>query len=126
LQVVVHENGIKEKPQSEAEIRSWVAAYAKSPVSTVGSCVCTCLETGKRSEVIEVNTVHMTPVPSKAVEQLIKEGIVFHCAGGMPPHLMDMARALPVFYQDRLKLVTGSGRCYGFPTYNAIWDCLNT
>jgi septum formation protein len=90
LQVVVHEGAIREKPSSVAEARRFIASYADSPGSTVGSCVCTCLDSGKRSELIEVNMVHMAPIPCDAVEQLIEEGTIFHCAGGAASHVISM------------------------------------
>ena len=40
-QVVVHEDAILEKPADAAECRRFIAGYARSPASTVGSVVCT-------------------------------------------------------------------------------------
>ncbi len=46
-QVVVHEEQILEKPSSEEEARLFIAGYARSPASTVGSVLCTNLSTGQ-------------------------------------------------------------------------------
>ncbi len=82
-QVVVHEDTILEKPEDEAEARRFISGYARSPASTVGSIVCTDLSTGKTVEGVDVATIHMDPLPQSAVDELIREGEVFWCAGGL-------------------------------------------
>jgi septum formation protein len=56
-QVVVHEDEILEKPETEEEARRFIDGYGRSPASTVGSVVCTNLENGKRVETVDVATV---------------------------------------------------------------------
>ena len=56
-QVVVHEDEILEKPETEEEARRFIDGYGRSPASTVGSIVCTNLESGKRVETVDVATV---------------------------------------------------------------------
>ncbi len=57
--------------------------YASSPASTVGSVVCTDLQSGTRHEELEVCTIHMDPLPPDTIEALIAEGSVFACAGAL-------------------------------------------
>jgi septum formation protein len=45
--------------------------------------VCTDLSTGKTVEGVDVATIHMDPLPQSAVDELIREGEVFWCAGGL-------------------------------------------
>ena len=82
LQVVVFDGAIREKPTDEAEARAFIASYADSPATTVGSCVCACLETGEYHEHVEENRAHIAPLPEATVNTLIQEGQVFQCAGG--------------------------------------------
>ena len=82
-QVVVHEDQIREKPHSREEAEEFIAGYARSPASTVGSVLCTNLGTGERHEAIEICTIHMKPLPKDAVEVLLDQGDIMHCAGGL-------------------------------------------
>jgi septum formation protein len=82
-QVVVHEGRILEKPANAEEARSFIAGYARSPPSTVGSVVCTDLATGSRVQGVDTAHIHFTPIPDATVDQLMREGDCLYCAGGL-------------------------------------------
>lgn len=82
-QVVVHEGNILEKPSTIEEAKSWIQAYAKSPASTVGSVLCTNLATHKQYHKIERCYIHIHALPDEVIEQLIQEGDIMRCAGGL-------------------------------------------
>ena len=82
-QVVVCDGKILEKPESEAEARNFISSYADHPPSTVGSCVVTDAVSGRQWSAVDVATVHFTPIPGSTVDELIAEGEVFYCAGGL-------------------------------------------
>lgn len=83
LQVVVHSGELREKPESPEEARRFIRSYGDSPASTIGACVCTCLETGTTVEDLDICRVHMDPVPEDVINSLIEEGGVFATAGGL-------------------------------------------
>eukprot|EP00890_Picochlorum_soloecismus_P001758 jgi/Picsp_1/2583/NSC_00814-R1_maf-like protein len=96
-QVVVHENNILEKPETAEEARRFIDGYGRSPASTVGSVVCTNLESGERVETVDVATILFRPIPKETVDALVEEGEIFWCAGGLMvehplvvPHVVDM------------------------------------
>lgn len=93
MQVVVYGGAIREKPVDEAEARAFIASYADGPATTVGSCVCACLETGEYHEHVEENSAHIAPLPQASVDALIEEGQVFQCAGGASWHTAHGVRA---------------------------------
>lgn len=82
-QVVVHNHELREKPESAEEARSFIRSYGEAPASTIGACVCTCLETGTTVEDLDICRLHMDPVPERIIDELIEEGGVFACAGGL-------------------------------------------
>lgn len=45
--------------------------------------LCTNVQTGSRHEMVEVCTIHMTDMPDDVIDQLIAEGDVMWCAGGL-------------------------------------------
>ena len=82
-QVVVWNGQILEKPENEAEAREFIAGYGKAAPSTVGSCVVTDSATGQQWHAVDTATVHFKPIPEATVDQLLAEGEVYHCAGGL-------------------------------------------
>ena len=82
-QVVTHEGRILEKPENADEAREFISGYGRSPASTVGSTICTDLATGRRSERLDVATIHFSPIPVATAEALIEEGECMWCAGGL-------------------------------------------
>jgi septum formation protein len=107
-QVVVAMGGtILEKPESADEARSFIASYASGaafrsnalrvawtrsersvllgpdPPRTVGSCVVTDAVSGRQWSAVDEACVHFRPIPESTVSELITEGSVFSCAGGL-------------------------------------------
>ena len=79
----MHNGELREKPESAEEARRFIRSYGDSPASTIGACVCTCLETGTTVEDLDINTLHMDHVSEDVIDSLIEEGGVFACAGGL-------------------------------------------
>lgn len=79
----MHEGRILEKPESEDEARAFIAGYAISPPSTVGSVRVTNLGTGTSCQDVDVATVHFNPIPAATVDELLRQGDCMYCAGGL-------------------------------------------
>ncbi|CAI5474789.1 unnamed protein product [Closterium sp. Yama58-4] len=82
-QVVVHEDRILEKPLSEAEAREFIRGYSRAPARTVGAVLVTNLNSGRQAAAVDVAEVHFRPIPDAVVDQLVAEGDIFYCAGGL-------------------------------------------
>jgi septum formation protein len=83
-QVVVHDNRILEKPESEEECRAFIRGYRPGyPCSTVGSVVVTNLASGKSYEAIDTSRVHFKAIPEETIDALIADGQCMWCAGGL-------------------------------------------
>ncbi|WIA15030.1 hypothetical protein OEZ85_001731 [Tetradesmus obliquus] len=82
-QVVVHEGQMREKPEDVEEAHRFIHSYSRSPAQTVGSVLCTNVATGSRHQTVEVCTIHMNDMPDDVIDQLIAEGDVLWCAGGL-------------------------------------------
>lgn len=82
-QVVVCNGEILEKPQTEAQVRRYIAMYALHPCRTVGSIVLTSLATGRRVSGVDTCAIRLAPIPDSTVSTLLGEGMVFNCAGGL-------------------------------------------
>ena len=82
-QVVVHQGRILEKPESPQQCREFIHGYSIAPASTVGSIVCTDLQTGKTVSMVDVCHIHFSPIPPSVVEELI-EGELQRKSGFMP------------------------------------------
>ena len=83
-QVVVHDDRILEKPESEEECRAFIRGYRPSfPCSTVGSVVVTNLASGKSYEAIDTSYVHFKAIPEETIDALIADGQCMWCAGGL-------------------------------------------
>lgn len=61
-QVVVHEDQILEKPHDEDEARRFIKGYGRAPAFTIGSVLCTDLETGTRNGDIDIAEVKNSKV----------------------------------------------------------------
>ncbi|KAJ3191970.1 hypothetical protein HK101_007218 [Irineochytrium annulatum] len=81
-QVAVFDGKIREKPESEAEARMFLASYANHYAETRGGMVVVNLATGKRAEAIDVAKQHFNAVPASVIDKLIAQGTVYHCCGG--------------------------------------------
>jgi septum formation protein len=85
-QVVMCEGQILEKPESIHEAKSFVALYANSPPSTVGSCVLTHLPSGIQVSGVDTATIHFRSTVASAdlIDKLLAEDQpVLSCAGGL-------------------------------------------
>lgn len=96
-QVVVCAGEVLEKPEDEAEARRFIGAYATNSPSTVGSAVLTDASSGQQWETVFKATVHFLPIPEETVDELVREGEIFYCAGGLmvehplvQPHVRSM------------------------------------
>jgi hypothetical protein len=83
VKVVIHKGVIREKPASEEQARAFIRSYADEPATTVGACVCVCLDTSVSYKDVEVNSAEISAIPERSIDALIKEGMVFNCAGGV-------------------------------------------
>mmetsp|Transcript_3540 Transcript_3540/g.12734 ORF Transcript_3540/g.12734 Transcript_3540/m.12734 type:complete len:311 (-) Transcript_3540:32-964(-) len=81
--VVVSQGRILEKPENEAEAREYIQGYSNSSCSVVGSILITDLKTGARFGGVDVSTVYFGEIPDALVAEMIAEGEVFYCAGGL-------------------------------------------
>lgn len=77
-QVVVWEGKIREKPENEKEVKEFLEGYELFPAETVTAVVVTNIETGKQAEGIDIAKVYFHPFSKEDVDELIKEGSVFH------------------------------------------------
>ncbi|CAI6012675.1 unnamed protein product [Closterium sp. NIES-65] len=82
-QVVVHEDRILEKPLSEAEAREFIRGYSCAPARTVGAVLITNLNSGKQAAAVDVAEVYFRAIPDSVIDQLVAEGDIFYCAGGL-------------------------------------------
>ena len=82
-QVVVYEGRIREKPADAAEAEAFIRSYATAPCQTVGSVVVVDPKTGRRAEGVDTTSVCFSAIPDEVIAQLVDEGEVLHCAGGL-------------------------------------------
>ncbi|EKX52699.1 hypothetical protein GUITHDRAFT_92283 [Guillardia theta CCMP2712] len=82
-QVVVHEGRILEKPEDQEEARSFISGYGRSPPSTVGAIAVTNVATGKRVTSLDKATIVFNSIPSDVIEEIVKDDMTLHCAGGL-------------------------------------------
>ena len=66
-----------------AQARAFIAGYSRAPAATVGSVVVRNMGTGKQVEAVDTARIHFQPIPEEVVAQLVEEGLVFRCAGGL-------------------------------------------
>ena len=82
-QVVICNGQVLEKPLDEGEARAFMRMYGDYPCSTVGCTALTDTKTGKRVSAIDVATIYFSEIADDVIDQLISEGVVFNCAGGL-------------------------------------------
>ncbi|PIT88071.1 MAG: hypothetical protein COU29_03595 [Candidatus Magasanikbacteria bacterium CG10_big_fil_rev_8_21_14_0_10_36_32] len=73
---------LREKPENEAQAREYLSRAVEYPLETVTAVVITNTVTGKQEEGIDVAKVYFLDIPEETIEKLIKEGHIFHQAGG--------------------------------------------
>ena len=83
MQVVTFEGQILEKPESEDEARQFLKGYGRSPAGTVGSLICTNLQSGLAIEELDFTRIFFKPIPDEVVDKLIEQGEWKNCAGGL-------------------------------------------
>lgn len=82
-QVVTHRNKILEKPVDANEAREFIRSYGQYSCATVGSIVLTNIKTGQRVSGVDTATIYLKPIPESIIDELIEEGEIFYCAGGL-------------------------------------------
>ena len=82
-QVVTHKGEILEKPDSPDTARRYIRSYGEAPCSTVGSIVLTHIASGMRVSGTDTTTIFLKHIPETVIDELIEEGEVFYCAGGL-------------------------------------------
>lgn len=84
-QVVTHDGNILEKPDSIEQAKQFVEGYARSPCSTVGSCVLTHLPSGIQVSGVDTATIYFKPtITGEIIDKLLELGApVLSCAGGL-------------------------------------------
>ena len=84
-QVVTHDGNILEKPSSIEQAKQFVSGYAKSPCSTVGSCVLTHLPSRIQVSGVDTATIYFKPtITGDIIDNLIElDEPVLKCAGGL-------------------------------------------
>eukprot|EP00930_Biecheleria_cincta_P007299 TRINITY_DN108505_c0_g1_i1.p1 TRINITY_DN108505_c0_g1~~TRINITY_DN108505_c0_g1_i1.p1 ORF type:complete len:499 (-),score=104.43 TRINITY_DN108505_c0_g1_i1:62-1558(-) len=82
-QVVSCDGVIREKPATAAEARTFLESYRQGKgASCINGMVVHNTATGKRVTAVDVSSLFWKPFPDEVVEQLIKKGDIFTCAGG--------------------------------------------
>lgn len=71
--MVVHEGRILEKPESEAEARSFLEGYGRTPPSTVGSVLVTNLATRAQAQDLDTAIIHFKPIPPATIDGLMQD-----------------------------------------------------
>jgi septum formation protein len=82
-QVVTHKGKILEKPVDASEARDFIRSYGDASCATVGSIVLTHIASGKRVKGTDTATIYLKSIPESIIDELIEEGEVFYCAGGL-------------------------------------------
>ena len=82
-QVVVYDGMIREKPVDAAEAEAFIRSYSALPCRTVGSCIVIDIATGRSAEGIDTTSTKFSSIPDEVISQLVNEGEVLHCAGGL-------------------------------------------
>lgn len=82
-QVVTVNGQIREKPLDKLEAEMFIKDYGLYPCRTVGSIVLTDIASGRRVQGVDLTEIHFNPIPTDIINELIEEGEVFFCAGGL-------------------------------------------
>ncbi|GJQ14623.1 hypothetical protein GpartN1_g6414.t1 [Galdieria partita] len=82
-QVVVHEGRILEKPKDAKEAHEFISGYSCSPAVTVGAIVVTNCQSHRRECGLDRSEIYFRPIPDSVIQQLVEEGSVYYCAGGL-------------------------------------------
>ncbi len=81
-QVVVCHGEIRGKPKNAEDVRRYLQSYGQYPAQTYTCVVVTNTQSGLQHCMVDIAKVYFNPIPENIIDQAIKEGHVFHCAGG--------------------------------------------
>ncbi len=82
-QVIICNNNILEKPESAEQVREWYALYSKHLVFYVNGFTVLNTVTQACLTAQEKSIARYFPIPYDFIEEQIRKGIIFHCAGGI-------------------------------------------
>lgn len=82
-QVISFKGQIREKPRTAEEAKGFLQSYGAEPSETINGIVVTNSLTKKQEVAIDIVKVFLKPIPTAVIEQLIKESVIFHCAGAL-------------------------------------------
>ncbi|GAM21392.1 hypothetical protein SAMD00019534_045670, partial [Acytostelium subglobosum LB1] len=95
-QVIVHNNIIREKPDTISTItdtkdicREYLRSYEFHPAECIASVVVVNTQTGKRVQGTDVASMYFKRIPEEVIERLIAQGDVMNCAGGFTAEHME-------------------------------------
>lgn len=81
-QVVVCDGEILEKPEDEAQARSFLSRYGTHPAETVTAVCAVNLATGREASAVDVAKTYFNIFTPEDIDELIAEGELFHMCGG--------------------------------------------
>ena len=82
-QVVTFKGEIREKPSSPEQVREFLESYGNNMSETVNGIVVTNTVNKKQESAYDTVQVFLHDIPSHVIDQLIEEGVIFHCAGAL-------------------------------------------
>ncbi|KAL3154241.1 hypothetical protein ABBQ32_013741 [Trebouxia sp. C0010 RCD-2024] len=82
-QVVICQDKIREKPISSDQAKAFIASYSQHPAGTIGSTLCTDLESGQSFGAVDRTWTYFSQIPEEVVQHLVTEGTVMKCAGAL-------------------------------------------
>jgi septum formation protein len=81
-QIVLFDQTIREKPESEKEAMEFLSSYRESSVSTVSAIAITHYPSGIQSSGFDIATIHWNDIPEDVIKKVVEEKEIFSCAGG--------------------------------------------
>lgn len=81
-QVVICNNKLREKPESEKQTREYLKSYEHYPAQTNTAIVVTNTKSGKQAEGSDFAKVFFKKIPDQIINQLVKEKSIMNAAGG--------------------------------------------
>lgn len=82
-QVILCNDQILEKPESADDVRAWYKFYENHSVKYVNGLTVFNTETKASITAQEISTSTFKPIPEDFVEEQIRKGVIFECAGGI-------------------------------------------
>lgn len=81
-QIVLYQDEIREKPESEEMATEYLLSYSNHHVSTVSAVVCTYYPHMRQAKDVDVATIHWGSISPSTVKKVIEKGHVYNSAGG--------------------------------------------